>query len=130
VKKNKRRIIITLILVVIIPSIAFLVANEIGKSSLEKELLRGWTNIEYGDKTYIKNILDFDGSRIEYRVELAMSFLNSTIMHYDYKVVCWNKIKTNEYRVHSITFNSDKTIMTVTPAITSVEDSEVWHNAD
>jgi hypothetical protein len=47
----------------------------------------------------------------------------------DYKIITPNKIKVDSSgKVYTLEFNKDKTMMTITPALTSIFDSECWYN--
>lgn len=122
--------IIILIAIAAVFIIAFLVVNEMGKASLKKELLRDWLDV---DGSIIK-VLDFSENRVEYRLETGYSWLDTTVGKYDYKVVSKNKIKIkmfgNKYETYTIKINDDKNMITVTPAITSVDPKEYWFNLD
>jgi uncharacterized membrane protein YvbJ len=108
--------------------------NEYGKANLKKELLRDWLNIITEDNgTIYKLVLEFSEDKFDYNFESAISWLDTTIATYDYKVVSPDKIVIAESgyeREITIKFNDEKSIMTVTPAITSTESSEDWYNLD
>lgn len=116
--------------VVALLAIVFFVVNEMGKASLKKELLRDWMDIDDG----IIKVLDFSDNKVEYRLETGYSWMDMTVGKYDYKVVSKNKIKINmfgdKYETYTIEFNDDKNMITVTPAITSVDSKENWFNLD
>ena len=100
--------------------------------SLKKELRWGWSKIEGEGGSYILCILDFSDDEIEYRIETGYSLLDTTIATYDYKVVSGNKIKVsrygNKWETVTVKFNKDKTVMTVTPALTSTDNIELWYD--
>lgn len=60
--------------------------------------------------------------------------MNTTVATYDYKVISGNKIKVlrygDDWETITIKFNDEKSVMTVSPALTSVDDSEIWVNID
>jgi len=100
------------------------------KAALKTQLQKDWIDT---DGTILK-ILEFSDSEVEYRLETGYSWMNTTLFANDYKVVSGNKIKINmygdDYTTYTIEFNDDKTIMTITPAITSSDRSEKWYNID
>ncbi|MDE7114752.1 MAG: hypothetical protein K2O57_11360, partial [Acetatifactor sp.] len=67
-------------------------------------------------------------------LETGYSWMNTTVANYDYKVVNKNTIKVlrygNKWETITVEFNKDKTMMTVRPALTSVDSVEYWFNLD
>lgn len=108
--------------------------NVMQASNLKKELMRDWTRVEGEDGAYILCILDFTEDEIEYRLETGYSWMDTTVANYDYKVVNKNTIKVlrygNKWETITVEFNKDKTMMTVRPALTSVDSVEYWFNLD
>lgn len=131
--KHKKKIIGVVGAIITILLIVFVV-NSIQASNLKKQLLRDWEKVEGDDGSYILCILDFSDDEIEYRVETGYRWMDTTIATYEYKVVSGNKIKVNrfgnDWETVEIEFNDDKTMMTVTPALTSVDDEEQWFHLD
>jgi len=131
--KHKKKIFSIVGAIVTVFLIVFVV-NSIQASNLKKQLLRGWENVEGEKGSYIICVLDFSDDEIEYRVETGYKWMDTTIATYDYKVVSGNKIKVNrfgnDWETVEIKFNDDKTMMTVTPALTSVDDEEQWFHID
>ena len=126
----KNKIFIGASSIVIAIIIIYLIIFNIGKSNLSKELLRDWSRVETGDSgSLYRVVLDFSKDKIEYNFESGYSWLNTTIATYDYKVISPNKIKAKD-KTYTIKFNKDKTMMTITPAITKIGDSEDWYNTD
>lgn len=130
---NKKMIIIISGIVIAIMVIFFAI-NAVGAANLKKELLKDWEDIEGEDGSYIVRILDFSDDEIEYRLETGYAWVDTTVATYDYKVVNGNTIKVkrygDEYETFTIEFNDDKTMMTVTPSLTSVDDEEDWFYFD
>lgn len=132
-KKNKK--IVSIICIAILGiAIIFFIVNSIGGANLKKELMKDWQTIEGEDGSYILCILDFSEDEIEYKLETGYVWMDTTVATYDYKVISGNKIKVkrygDNYETFSINFNDDKTMMTVKPALTSVDDEEQWFNLD
>lgn len=131
--KHKKKIFSIVGAIVAVFLIVFIV-NSIQAANLKKQLLRGWENVEGEKGSYIICVLDFSDDEIEYRVETGYKWMDTTIATYDYKVVSGNKIKVNrfgnDWETIEIEFNDDKTMMTVTPALTSVDDEEQWFHID
>lgn len=133
VRKNRKSIIVCIGVVLIIALIGFII-NAVQASSLKKELMRDWEDIEGDNGSYILCILDFSDDEIEYKLETGYAFLNTTVATYKYKVVSGNKIKVNrfgdEWETFTVEFTDDKARMTVSPALTSIDDKEQWYNFD
>ncbi len=110
-----------------IVGIVFLIIFFNSKKELEAQLLRDWSRVEYSDSTYYTLELDFTNSTIEYNFISTYSFLNTTIETYDYEVISGNKILVDGYREFTIELNDDKTMMTMTPAITNTDSLEFWY---
>lgn len=126
--KNKLFIVVSAIVIAII--VIYLIIFNIGKSNLSKELLRDWSRVETGDSGSLYELeLDFSKDKIEYNFISSISWLNNTISTFEYKVISPSKIKIKD-KTYKIEFNKDKTMMTITPAITSIADSENWFNID
>ena len=91
-------------------------------------------DIEGDNGSYILCILDFSDDEIEYKLETGYAFLNTTVATYKYNVVSGNKIKVNrfgdEWETFTVEFTDDKARMTVSPALTSIDDKEQWYNFD
>lgn len=103
------------------------------KEELKQALKRDWEFIDGDEDSYIICILDFSDNEIEYRVETGFAWMDTTLATFDYKVVSGNKIKVKRYgneEIFTIEFNDDKSMMTVRPALTSVDDVEYWFNFD
>lgn len=127
-KKPPKPVVVVSVILVIIA--VFFGLNEIQKGALKKELLRDWLDT---DGTILR-VLDFSDTKIEYNLETGYSYLDTAVAKYDYKVVSGNKIKIkrygDKYEPFIIEFNDEKTMLTVKPAITSVDSSEYWFNFD
>lgn len=132
-EKNKKKIIISLTGVVTVLLILFIV-NSVQASNLKKELKRDWYRVEGEDGAYILCILDFSDDEIEYRLETGYKWMDTTIANYDYKVISGNKIKVlrymNKWETINVEFNDDKSVMKVSPALTSIDNTELWINLD
>lgn len=107
--------------------------NAICISNLKKDLMRDWQNVEGDNDSYILSVLDFSEDKIKYRVETGYSWMDTTIGTYEYKVINGNTIKIKQFgkwEKITVKFNDDKTMMTLTPVLTSVADKEEWFNLD
>lgn len=131
--KHKKKIISAVGVIIAIFLVVFVV-NSIQALNLKKQLMRDWEKVEGEKGSYIICILDFSDDEIEYRVETGYRWMDTTIATYDFKVVSGNKIRVNrfgnDWETVEIEFNDDKTMMTVTPALTSVDDEEQWFHLD
>ena len=115
-------------LAILILTLLFTIGFNIGKYNLSRELLRDWSRVETGTSGSIYTIeLDFSKNKIEYNFISTYSWLNNTLATYEYKIVSPNKIKIKD-ETYTIKFGSSKTTMTITPALTSIDDSETWYN--
>lgn len=132
-KKNKKKILFGVIGVISVLAI-FVIVNSIQALNLKKELMRDWYKVEGEGGSSILCILDFSDKEIEYRLETGYAWLDTTVATYDYKVFGKNKIKVlrygDEWETITIEFNEEKSVMTVSPALTSVDDTEIWVNID
>ena len=79
-------------------------------------------------------VLEFSDDEVEYRLETAYSWLNSTVFSEKYKVISGNKIKVQmfgtNWKTYTVDFSDDKSVMTVSPALTSTDASENWFYLD
>lgn len=100
------------------------------KSNLKKELQKNWLDT---DGTILK-ILEFSDNEVEYRLETGYSWMDRTLFTEKYKVVSGNKIKVqmfgDTWETYTIKFNDEKTVMTISPAMTSTDDFENWYYLD
>lgn len=133
VKTHKKKIVLFFSVILGILVIAFII-NSVQASVLKNELMRDWQTVEGDDGSYILCILDFSDEEIEYRVETGFAWIDTTIATYEYKVQRGNKIKVkrfgDEWETFEIEFNDEKTMMTVSPALTSADDYEFWFHLD
>lgn len=133
-KKSRKGVVAIVIAIAAALAVIFFIVNSIQAFNLKKELLRDWMDISGEDGSYIIKVLDFSDDEVEYRLETGYSWLDSTLGTYDYKVVSGSKIKIkrfgDDYETFQIEFNDEKSMMIVTPAITSTDDSEHWFNLD
>jgi hypothetical protein len=116
--------------IVLVAAIAFCAYWFGGKAALKKQLLKDWyyaDETSYGTSYMLE--LDFSDDSVEYN--FVSVYITQTIATLDYKVFAPNKKSYGPYdRVITISFNSDKTMMTFTPAMTSTDSSEYWFNLD
>ncbi len=124
-------VIVSAVLVVVIAMLSvFFITAQAGKANLKKELLRDWSNVEKSSgSSYYTLRLDFSDDEIEYTFE--SQYINRTIATYDYEIVSKDTIKIeNRNEEYTIEFNDNKTMMTITPALTSTDSKEYWFNFD
>ncbi len=104
--------------------------NEVQKKQLKEDLQKEWMALADS----IIKVLEFSDDRVEYRLETGYAWLDMTVDTFDYKVVTGSKIKIKQnglkYTTYTIEFSKDKSRMTITPAVTTVDSSEVWYNLD
>lgn len=132
-KKRIGIVIGTVIGIVVLFVIVGFAINAIRKSNLREELMRDWQYVEGENGSYILCILEFSEDDITYRVETGYSWMDMTIGTYEYKVINGNTIKVKQYgewKKIKVKFDDDKTMMTLSPALTSVDDKEMWFNFD
>lgn len=132
-EKNKKKIIVGVIGIFSVLAILFII-NSVQASNLKKELMRDWYKVEGEGSSSILCILDFSDNEVEYRLETGYAWMDTTIATYDYKVISGNKIKAlrygDDWETFTIKFNDEKSVMTVSPALTGIEETEVWVNID
>lgn len=134
-KEKKRKspvltIVVAIILLAIGSAAIFMLQQT---TSLKKELMRDWSRVDESEyTTYVKCVLDFSEDEIEYYIQMPLSS-NATITTYKYKVA-GNKLLVmrsgDQWETFDVEFNEDKSMMTVTPALTSADNSEFWYNFD
>lgn len=111
-----------------------LIVNAVQASNLKKELERDWYKVAGEEGSYILCVLDFSDDEIEYRLETGYAWMDTTVATYKYKVISGNKIKVlrygDEWETIMVDLNEDKTVMEVSPALTSVDNTEIWINLD
>lgn len=129
-KKSKKPLLFLAALVICAAAI-FVAVNYIGRANLKKALTKEWFALENS----IIKVLDIGEDSMEYRLETGISWLDTTVGTYDWMPVSHNKIKVSmyggEYELHTIEFTTDeKDVITITPAITSTDDLELWVSLD
>lgn len=108
---------------------AWLLITQIGKANLQKQLMKDWETVEVNDGSYYTLVLDFSEDEIEYSFESF--YFDTTIATYKYNVISGNKFKVDSRdTVYTVEFNDDKSMMTITPALTSTDSSENWFCLD
>lgn len=134
-KKKVPAIVFVLIPLIFIGGIVFVISTIlgfVGKANLHNQLQRDWSRTEHSDSSYYTLVLDFDEDTIEYNFDSTYDWIDTTIATYKYKVISSNKIEiTRDSGITSvieIEFNDDKDMLTMTPALTSVDSSENWFN--
>lgn len=113
--------------VVAVVALIFIV-NAVQAASLKNVLMKEWYDT---DGTILK-VLEFDDDEAEYRLETGYGWMDTTLFSEEYKVVSGSSFKIrrfgDEWETYKVKFNDDKTVMTVSPAITSVDSSEKWYD--
>lgn len=110
-----------------IVAVVILITIIIPINSLKKQLMKdSW----YSPSESILKVLEFDENKVEYRLETGYAFLNTSLFDKQYKVVSGSKFKIkisdNTWETYKVTFNDDKTVISVEPAITSTDSIEWW----
>ena len=104
-----------------------LAVGSMGKASLKKALVKEWCALEDS----IVKVLDIEDDEIEYRLETNFAWLDTSLGTFDWEVVSRNEIKVNrsgeKYDTFMVELNDDQTVLKITPALTSVDDSETWY---
>lgn len=113
-------IITVLVLVVLFGSVFF-----VGKASTSKKLQRTWTRTSQTEYkiTTLKGVLVIDENTITYSTESFLS--KKTVNTYLYKVISADKIEVDG-KIYTISFNSDDSMFTISPSLTSDDESENW----
>lgn len=132
--KKKKKKIGKVVAVVIAVALVLFVVNAIQAFGLKKELMRDWETIDGDGDAEILKILDFSDDEIEYSLETGYAWLDCTVATFEYKVISRNKMKVNRFgdswETITVEFSDDKVVMTVSPALTSVDVDEQWFNFD
>lgn len=113
---------VVLAIIIGIVGIAFAV-EEAAKDELQSQLLRDWSRVESGNSIYYTLELDFTHSTITY--DFDSYYVDKTIAVYNYEVISGDQIKVDG-TVYTITFNDEKTMMTMRPALTNSDSYENW----
>ena len=127
-RRNQKIIIIGIIVVLGILAV-LCTMHFMQVSELKKQLVREWLRVEGEEDSSILCILDFTEDEIEYRVETGYAWIDTTIDTFKYKVVSGNKMKVlsnGKWKTITVEFNEDRIKMKITPALTSMEESESW----
>lgn len=115
------------ILAVVAVALAFTI-HAVQTANLKATLMKEWYDT---DGTILK-VLEFDDDEAEYRLETGYRWMDTTLFCEKYKVVSGHTFKIqrfgDEWETYKVEFNDDKTVMTVSPAITSVDASEKWYD--
>lgn len=120
-----RNIIIISAVGVILFALIWLLSIQAAKDNLRRELMRDWSRVETGNGVYYTLELDFSEDEIEYNFDSY--YFDSNIATYKYEIVSGNQIRIDGgSELYTIEFNSDRTMMTITPALTSSDSSECW----
>ena len=125
-KTNNKNIIVIIILI----ALTILGYSYFKKQELKELLLKDWERVErISTDNYYTLKLDFSETKILYKFDSIYSWLDSTLMTYDYKIINSRKIKIND-QIYEIEFNEEKTMMTITPSLTDSSTSKSWFNFD
>lgn len=105
----------------------YLAISHMAKENLHEQLLRDWSRVEESDGFYYTLELDFSEDAIEYTFD-SYSYYD-VLYNYTYEVVSGDTIEVNgsEYTVE---INDDKTMIIISPALTSLDSYEYWYNFD
>ncbi len=134
-KKNGSKVIIIVVAIVVALAIiggivggVMAIAKKRAINELSDKLTTiDWSRVEQGDSdTYYTLRLDFDGKEIEY--DFDSYYIDQNIAVYDYEVISGDEIRIDGYKIIKIDFSDDMFVMTMTPALTSVDSAEFWYN--
>ena len=135
--KGKKRIIAYIAIFFIIVLVALIATLTIGhivsnsqKAKLKEQLIGEW----YIPDGSVAKVLVISDDKMEYKLETSMSWLNTSVGRYDWKVTNKNTIEIDQfgygYKPHTVKLSDDKKKMTITPAITSTDALETWYLDD
>lgn len=129
-RKNKKTKLIVIVALCLVVSLCVgVISNQVGKSNLKKQLLRDWERVESNEGTYYTLKLDFSEDKIVYKFDSF--YYDTTISTYNYTIISKNEFQIDgRSAVYRVKFNEKKTMMTITPALTSTDSSENWFNFD
>lgn len=128
-KSKNSKLAVILAVCVLVIAVAVMAVMESEKSELKKSIIKDWYDT---DGTIIK-VLDIDSESVEYRLETGYSWMDTTLGKYNWKASSGNKIQVDlgtGYRTYTVEFNDDKTVMKISPALTSTDSSEMWYHID
>lgn len=98
----------------------------IGKSNTKESIIKDWSRTEISELkiTTVDYTLKVTEDKIIYGKKTLLS--EDTINTYSYEVTVPGKmtVEGREYEVH---INKDKTMLTISPGLTSGKDSENWY---
>ena len=107
-----------------------LTVSGISKASLRKALVKTWYDVSGS----ILKVMDINEKTMEYRLETGYRWMDTTLGEYPWKPVSGTKIKIkrfgDKYEIFTVEFNEDKDVLSISPAITSVDSVETWYYID
>ncbi len=130
-KRSAKKIIVILTICFLLIALLICFKHISDKKKLHNELMRDWENIEVGDSItdYYYLILDFSKDEIEYIFDCY--YFEETIATYEYEVLSGTKFKLeDDETIYTVEFDDDKSMMTISPALTSSDEYEYWFNFD
>lgn len=104
---------IVLAILAILGVSGYYASQAIGRSSLQKQLLRDWHSSDFLDISTLK--LDFSADKVDLFGGVG-DFLNTRIGSYTYEVVSPDQVRIDNI-VYTITFNENKTTMQMSPPL-------------
>lgn len=117
--------IIAVISVLFVAISAFFITAGVRKAALENDIQKEWKATDGS----IIQVLEFNDGVVQYRLETGYYWLDTTLFTSNYEVINGNKIIIEHFydKAYTVKFNDDKTVMTITPAVTSTDSVETWY---
>lgn len=117
------------IMVLILIGFAFYYGFQfMGKETLKNQLLKDWQTTSIENGLLFTSILDFRVAEVDYNFKSLLS--EGNIARMDYRIVSPHEIDVDQsgtFYTYQIEFNEEKTMMTITPGLTSGEEFERWY---
>lgn len=105
--------------------LALLGVHLAGKNELHQKVQRVWSRVEEDNGTYYTLELDFSEDSVCYNFDSLFSWLDMTIIEYDYEALSRDRLKIGD-RVFSVQFDKTGTMMTLRPSLTDSGRFEYW----
>ena len=96
-----------------------------GKNELHQKVQRVWSRVEEDNGTYYTLEPDFSEDSVCYNFDSLFSWLDMTIIEYDYEALSRDRLKIGD-RVFSVQFDKTGTMMTLRPSLTDSGRFEYW----
>lgn len=129
--KTKKRVQLSKTAKIVIVIIVILIIGQlVSMVVLAKNLVKTW----YQSSDSVLQVMDIESGKMTYSLETGYVWMDMTLDTWRWYPISYNKIRVElldgKWNTHTIEFNKDKNIMVVSPALTSIDDSETWVHID